>query len=336
MKVAFSNVSILAVSHIEAPFVLSSVEIEERLEHTYKRLHYEKGMLEKMTGIKERRYWDVDTQLSDVATEVALKCIQQAGIGKEKIGLLVNTSVCRDFLEPSVACFIHGNLKLPAGCVNFDLTNACLGFIDGMHVAGSMIESGSIDYALVVNAENPIFGIESTINKLAGPDCTEEYFNNNFATLTLGCGGAAMMLCRKELSPDSPVFSGGVFQAATAYNRLCMAKPEQMQTDTRELLRAGVELGIKAAALAGWQDEKFDVFIPHQVSASYIIKICGALNIDHNKNYLSFPYYGNIGPASVPFALSKALSENMIKKGDLVGILGFGSGINCGLMKISW
>jgi len=336
MKLSFSNVSILAVSHIEAPLVLSSAQIEERFEDTYRRLGYEKGMIEKMTGIKERRYWDVNTPLSEVATEAALKCIRDAGIELEKIGILINTSVCRDYLEPSVACLIHGSLKLSASCVNFDLTNACLGFIDGMHVAGTMIENGSIDYALVVNAENPILGIESTINKLAAPDCTEAYFNNNFATLTLGCGAAAMILCRKELSPGSPVFHGGVFQSATEYNRLCVAKPEWMQTDTRELLRSGVELGIKAAKLAGWQDEKFDVFIPHQVSASYIIKICEALNIDHSKNYLSFPYYGNIGPASVPFALSKAVSENVIKKGDLVGILGFGSGINCGLMKIRW
>ncbi len=336
MIASFSNVSILSLAHTEAPKVLSSVQIEERLQQTYERLNFKKGMLEQMTGIKERRYWDIGTPLHDVATEVALKCIDNAGISSSKIGVLINTSVCRDYLEPSVACLIHGCLKLSSQCVNFDLTNACLGFIDGMHVAAMMIENGSIDYALVVNAENPIFGIESTIDKLAAADCTESYFNNNFATLTLGCGGAAMLLCRKELAPGSPVFTGGVFRSATEYNRLCMAKPEQMQTDTRELLRAGVALGIQAAEEANWHNEHFDVFVPHQVSASYIMKICDALNIDHSKNYLTYPLYGNIGPASVPFALSKAVTENRVRPGDLVGILGFGSGINCGLMKIQW
>ncbi|MBL0144453.1 MAG: 3-oxoacyl-ACP synthase III [Chitinophagaceae bacterium] len=336
MQTSFSNVSILTLAHIVGPNILTSVAIEERLIPTYKRLGFKKGMIEKMTGIIERRYWDTSVQPSDIATQVATKCIEKANIPAEKIGLLINTSVCRDYIEPSVACLIHGNLKLPANCLNFDITNACLGFINGMHVAGLMIENGSIDYALIVNAENPIFGIEKTIEKLAQDDCTLEYFQNNLATLTLGCGGAAMLLCRKELAPDSPEFLGGVFRSNSDYNRLCIGQIEQMQTDTRMLLKTGITLGIETAKLAKWDEEHFDLFIPHQVSNNYIVKICEALNIDFSKNYLTYPLYGNMGPTSVPFALSKASSENIIKKGDLIGLLGFGSGINCGLMKIQW
>lgn len=336
MHFSFSNVSILALSHIAGPDILSTVDIEEKFEHTYQRLGFEKGMIEKMTGIIERRYWTDDIQPSEIATQAALTCIENANISKEKIGLLINTSVCRDYIEPSVACLIHGNIKLPSHCLNFDITNACLGFINGMHVAGLMIENGTIDYALIVNAENPIFGIQRTITKLAQDDCTMDYFQNNLATLTLGCGGAAMMLCRKDLAPDAPVFSGGVFQSASEHNRLCTGQIEQMQTDTRALLKTGIALGIETAKLAKWEEEKFDIFIPHQVSKNYIVKICEALNIDFNKNYLTYPFYGNIGPASVPFALSMASSDNKIAKGDLVGLIGFGSGVNCGLLKIRW
>lgn len=336
MLTSFSNVSVLALANIAGPQILSSVAVEERLTETYKRLGFEKGMIENMTGIMERRYWVACVQPSDIATEVATKCIEKSNIAPEKIGLLINTSVCRDYIEPSVACLIHGNLKLPAKCLNFDITNACLGFINGMHVAGLMIENGSIDYALIVNAENPMYGIEQTIAKLAQDDCTLEYFQNNLATLTLGCGGAAMMLCKKELAPQAPAFLGGVFRSNSDYNRLCTGQIEQMQTDTRMLLKAGIELGIETAKLAKWGEENFDIFVPHQVSKNYIVKICEALKIDFNKNYLTYPLYGNIGPASVPFALSKAVEENKIAKGDLVGILGFGSGINCGLMKIRW
>lgn len=336
MYTSFSNVSILALAHIAGPNILATAAIEQRLEPTFKRLGFEKGMIEKMTGIIERRYWNAAVQPSDIATQVAAACIEKANIPAEKIGLLINTSVCRDYIEPSVACLIHGNLKLPPNCLNFDITNACLGFINGMHTAGLMLENGSIDYALIVNAENPIYGIEHTIAKLAQDDCTMEYFQNNLATLTLGCGGAAMILCRKELAPDAPVFSGGVFQSATEHNRLCIAQTEQMQTDTRALLTYGLTLGTAAAKLAKWDEEDFDIFIPHQVSNNYIVKICGALKIDFYKNYLTFPLFGNLGPASIPFALSKANEENKIKKGNVIGLLGFGSGINCGLMKIRW
>ncbi len=324
------------MAHVEAPHVLTSAQIEDRLEKTYKRLNLKKGFIEQTTGIKERRYWDIGTPIDEIAALAAVKCINHAAIPAQKIGVLINTSVCRDYLEPSVACLIHSNLKLAPACVNFDLTNACLGFIDGMHVAAMMIENRSIDYALIVNAENPVFGIESTINQLAEADCDEAYFNNNFATLTLGCGAAAMILCHKDTAPESPSFLGGVFQTATEFSRLCMAKPEKMQTDTRGLLRSGIELGIKTAALAKWHEEKFDHFIPHQVSSAYIIKICEALNIEFEKNYLTYPYYGNIGPASVAYALSKAAEDELFKPGQLIGILGFGSGINCGLMKIRW
>ncbi|MFZ4056624.1 MAG: 3-oxoacyl-ACP synthase III [Ferruginibacter sp.] len=336
MHTQFSNVSILALANIAGPHVLSTSAIEERFTETYARLGFEKGMIEKMTGIIERRYWDIGVQPSTIATSVAETCIEKANIPKEKIGLLINTSVCRDYIEPSVACLIHGNLKFSANCLNFDITNACLGFINGMHVAGLMIENGSIDYALIVNAESPIYGIQQTITKLAQADCTIEYFQNNLATLTLGCGGAAMILCRKELAPDSPKFLGGVFQSDTNHNRLCIGQIEQMQTDTRMLLKTGVALGIEVAKQAKWADENFDIFIPHQVSRTYIEKICEALKIDFNKNYLTFPLFGNIGPASVPFALSKAIEDNTIQKGHLVGILGFGSGVNCGLMKIQF
>jgi len=268
LKATFSNVSILAMAHIDAPHVLTSAKIEDRLENTYKRLGLQKAFIENTTGIKERRYWDTGTPIDEIAVLAANACIEKAGIASAKIGVLINTSVCRDYLEPSVACIIHGNLKLAPGCVNFDLANACLGFIDGMHVAAMMIEKRSINYALIVNAENPIFGIDSTINKLAEADCTEAYFNNNFATLTLGCGAAAMILCHKDLASASPAFLGGVFQTATEYSRLCMAKPEKMQTDTRGLLRSGIELGVKTAALAKWHEEEFDLFIPHQVSSA--------------------------------------------------------------------
>ena len=75
------------------------------------------------------------------------KAIEAAGIDRNRIGLLIDTSVCRDHLEPSAAVAIHHMLDLPSNCLNFDLSNACLGFLDGlltlakilmMRIGGSM------------------------------------------------------------------------------------------------------------------------------------------------------------------------------------------------------
>ena len=74
----------------------------------------------------------------------AEEAIEEAGVDRDKIGVLINTSVCRDYLEPSTACLVHGNLGLHERCLNFDIGNACLAFLNGMDVAARMIERGEV------------------------------------------------------------------------------------------------------------------------------------------------------------------------------------------------
>ena len=68
-----------------------------------------------------------------------------AGVDRSRVGLLVNTSVSRDYLEPSTASIVSGNLGLNDNCLNFDIANACLAFLSGMDVASRMLERGEID-----------------------------------------------------------------------------------------------------------------------------------------------------------------------------------------------
>ena len=86
------------------------------------------GWLQSVTGIRTRRFWDRHQKPSDVAILAAQKALAQTSLDKDTLGALVSTSVCKDYLEPSVAAFVHGNLKLPSSCINFDAGNACLGF----------------------------------------------------------------------------------------------------------------------------------------------------------------------------------------------------------------
>ncbi|PMD04453.1 3-oxoacyl-ACP synthase III, partial [Brevibacterium paucivorans] len=78
------------------------------------------------------------------------KALAEAGIEAQQIGLMINASVTRANLEPSVAVSIHDGIGLPSSAMNFDIANACLGFVNAMAVAATMIESGAIEYALVV------------------------------------------------------------------------------------------------------------------------------------------------------------------------------------------
>ena len=133
------------------------------------RLGIRPGLIEEISGIKTRRFWNNGTQPSDAATLAAEKAIEEAGIDRNKIGVLINTSVCKDYLEPSTACLVHGNLGLGERCLNFDIGNACLAFLNGMDVAARMIERGEVEYALIVDGESSRPITEAIIELLLQP-----------------------------------------------------------------------------------------------------------------------------------------------------------------------
>jgi 3-oxoacyl-[acyl-carrier-protein] synthase-3 len=270
----------------------------------------------------------------------AEKALLDAGVDRSKIGLLVNTSVSRDFLEPSTASIVSGNLGLSDMCLNFDIANACLAFLSGMDVASRMLERGEIDYALIVDGETANMVYEKTLARMKNPELTEEQFRNELASLTLGCGAAAMVLSRVELAPDAPRYRGGVSRAATEWNTLCRGNLDRMVTDTRMLLIEGMKLASKTFAAArlamGWAVEEMDEFVVHQVSRVHTEAMIKAFNIDPKKVMTIFAEHGNIGPASVPIVLSKLKEMGRLKKGQRIALLGIGSGLNCSMAEVVW
>ncbi len=336
----FKNVVIQSLAAIDAPIKMTSAEIGEMLRPVIKRLGFRPGLIEELSGINARRFWNNGTQPSDAATLAAQKAIDEAGIDKQDIGVLISTSVCRDFLEPSNACLVHGNLGLHERCLNFDIGNACLAFLNGMDVAARMIERGEVEYALIVDAESSRPITESTIKRLLEPGVEEEQFRAEFASLTLGSGAAAMVLCRRELAPDGHSYLGSVTRAATQFNRLCYGQMDRMVTDTRVLLTEGLKLATKTFSAAreklGWIVGELDQFIIHQVSKAHTDSLMKLLGLDPQKVHRIYPELGNIGPAAVPIALAKAVEEGKIKSGDRVALLGIGSGLNCSMGEIVW
>jgi 3-oxoacyl-[acyl-carrier-protein] synthase-3 len=336
----FKNVAIAGLAHIDAPIILTSDQINLELKPTMERLGIKTNVLQDIAGIKSRRMWDGNLQASDVATMAAEKALLDAGIDRSRIGLLINTSVSRDFLEPSTASIVSGNLGLSDHTLNFDIANACLAFLSGMDVAGRMLERGEIDYALVVDGETANMVYEKTLARMKSPDLTEEQFRNELASLTLGCGAAAMVLSRVELAPEAPRYRGGVTRSATEWNTLCRGNLDRMVTDTRMLLIEGMKLATKtfsAARLAmGWAVEELDEFVVHQVSRVHTDTMIKAFGIDPKKVLTIFHEHGNIGPASVPIVLSKLKEMGRLKKGQRIALLGIGSGLNCSMAEVVW
>ena len=336
----FQHVAIAGLAHIDAPRRLSSDEINERLRPAMDRLGIKVDVLGDIAGIKARRLWDGPMLASDAATLAGVKALADAGIDPSKVGVLINTSVSRDFLEPSTASIVSGNLGRGDECQNFDVANACLAFINGMDIAARMIERGEIEYALIVDGETADLAYEKTINRLNAEGTTEEDFSNELATLTLGSGAAAMVMARAELAPGAPKYRGGVTRAATEWNKLCRGNLDRMVTDTRMLLIEGIKLAEKTFTAArqalGWVAEEIDQFVVHQVSQVHTKSFTAALGVDPSKVMTIFHEHGNIGPASVPIVLSKLREAGKLKKGDRVALMGIGSGLNCSMAEVVW
>lgn len=336
----FENVVIKSVVSVDPPHAVSSEEIQERLRPALRRLRVRGNPLVDLAGIKERRYWDAGMMPSDAATLAGRKALERAEIEPDRIGLLINTSVSRDFLEPSTACVVHSNLKLPNTCESFDVGNACLAFINGMNIAGRMLERGEIDYALVVNGESSREINENTIRRLLQPGVTREQFKSEFASLTLGSGAAAMVLSRRDLEPAGHLYKGGVTRAATQFNTLCRGWNHQMWTDTRSLLIEGMKLASLTYAAArtvlGWVINDLDHIVIHQVSKAHTDSFIQRFGVSPERVYRIFPMLGNIGPASIPTVLSRIVDEGRVRSGDKIALMGIGSGLNCSMAEVVW
>ncbi|MCW2802426.1 MAG: acyl-CoA:acyl-CoA alkyltransferase [Propionibacteriaceae bacterium] len=331
-----NNTAILSVCAVEAPIVVTSAEFDQRLSCTYERVGMRGGMLEELAGVRERRWWPEDVSFADAAAMAGAKALAEAGVDPSQVGLMINSSVSRAYLEPSSAVAVHHQLGLPTSCLNFDLANACLGFVNGIQLAGTMIDAGQADYALIVDAEGARHTQQVTLDRLAADDATADDLRSQFATLTLGSGAAAMVLGRADRHPEGHRVVGGVSRAGTEHHDLCVGDLNRMRTDTKQLFNAGLALALEtwkdAAADFSW--DNVDCFVAHQTSLVHIKALCKALDVDLARFPLTLPTYGNMGPAAVPFTL--ASQADVLQAGDQVVLIGIGSGLNTSFAEITW
>ena len=323
------------MGHAAAPEVVTSAWIDEQLAETYERCGVRPGLLESVAGIIERRWWPEDVTFDEAAALAGTVAMADAGVTPDQIDLLISTSVSKHHLEPSVACAVHYRLGLGPHAVNFDLGNACLGFVNAMNIATMAIETGQAKTVLIVDGEGSRQPQLSTIERLRQPDATLTDIFEQFASLTLGSGAAAMVMGTHREGAHR--FLGGISRAATVHYDLCVGDLDTMRTDTAGLLEGGLTLASEAfdeALGLGWEWTDLDRYVMHQVSAVHTTKLCELLGVDIDKVPLTYPAFGNMGPAAVPYTLSTIAPQ--IGAGERVLLMGIGSGLNCAGVELLW
>jgi len=331
--------------------IVTSLSLEERLAPIYDKFNLSYGRLELITGIRERRLWDDDITPSKAGIKAAEKAISESGVNKEDIGCLLHTSVSRDFLEPATATVVHDSLGLPPTATIFDISNACLGFINGMVTLANMIELGQIKAGIVVGCESSKRLIDTTIDKLLeDPDITRDKLKLAFATLTLGSGAVAVVLTHSSLSQDGHTLLGGITRAASQHNSLCRIEADasfldfdelpDMRTDYEGVLKNGLKLAPdtweNTKQELGWKNSDVDKFFTHQVSAVHSKLLFKALGLDNTKDFSTVEYLGNIGSVSLPITMAVGIDQGHLNPGDKVAMLGIGSGLVCLMLGLEW
>ena len=165
--------------------MVTSEQIETRLASLYERLRLPEGRLELMSGIRERRFWPPGVLPGQMSVETGRRALEISGVDRREVGALVHGSVCRDYLEPATAAGVHHGLDLPAECILYDVSNACLGLLNGMIQVANMIELGQIRAGLVVGTESSRGLVEATIAQLnADESLTRKEIKPAFGGLT--------------------------------------------------------------------------------------------------------------------------------------------------------
>ncbi len=339
----FENVCIESLGISLPDEIWTSADIESRLAPLYERLKLPAGRLELMTGIRERRMWAPGTRPSDASAAAGRAALEKSAIRRDDIELFIHAAVSRDMLEPATASFAHMKIGLPASAQIFDVSNACLGFLNSLTVAAAMIEAGQIRSALVVSGENGRPLVEQTLRTLLEQPLSRNAIKPFFANLTIGSAAVAAVVChRSVVRGRQHRLLGGIARAATQHSALCQgdtygAEALAMQTDSEQLLVAGVELARSTwSTFSQEQGTAFTRYLCHQVGSTHRRKLYEALQLDEAKDFSTFERLGNTGSVALPVTLASAVEAGAVKDGDRVALLGIGSGLNCLMLALEW
>ena len=290
------------------------------------------------TGIKERRIADDNTATSDLAKEAALNAIKDAKILPEDIQLLIVATITPDMMFPSTACVVQNKIGAKnAAC--FDISAACSGYLYAIAIAEQFIKTGVYKNALVIGAE-----------KLTA---ITDWKDRNTCILFGDGAGAAVL---GKVNDDSGIMSvylgsdgtqcdilklpaGGSRMPAshkTIDERLHYLKMEGSEL-FKHAVRIMTDAGERAAKAAGLKSpQEIDCVIPHQANVRILNAVAKKIGIPENKIYLNIERYGNMSSASTAVALAEAVQTKRIKKGDIILLDAFGSGLVWGAIVIKW
>jgi 3-oxoacyl-[acyl-carrier-protein] synthase-3 len=318
---------------------VSSREILQEID-SLNRFGVSHDWLDKAMGIHERRVAEAGVLPSDMATHAALEAMKHAGVVPADIDAIIYAGVIRDYLEPATAHIVQHKIDA-RNAVAFDVTNACHGFMNGIHLMDALIATGQVRRGLVVTGEQGFRYTEKAMQALRHTD-DRTTFTKLVGGLTLGDAGAAILLGPK-LGPDSG-FMGFMLQSQGEHSALCVCGHEGegavLETDMASIVAKGIAmLGDMYDEFMGklkWSPVDIDKFVHHQVGLKVFAHHAHYAKISLEIMPNTLTTMGNLITASIPVNLHKLRINNEIQRGQKVFIAGAGSGLSVSQAGLIW
>ncbi len=321
--------------------VVGSEDVRRRVFEA-NRFRIPNGLIQRATGIVERRYRDEDEQSSDLALKASLVAMERADVAPQDIDLLIFASCTQDVAEPATANILQEKLGLPNAQV-FDAKNACNSFLTGLDIADSHIRAGKSKCALVAVGETLSLTINWGIKSI-------DDLRSSISSLTLGDAGGAVVLRGSTNGNGQGIITsafrsyGEKWRLATVLGGGSMHRFEEeycyFTSSPQALMEAAYEHipGLVADILEriGWSASDVEVACAHQVSEEMVYGLADRCGISLEGTIVSVTDCGNTAAASIPICLGRAYERGMLKPGTKVLLVGGAAGFSVGAVPLIW
>jgi 3-oxoacyl-[acyl-carrier-protein] synthase-3 len=270
------------------------------------------------TGIRERHIVEKGVATSDLAVEAAKKCLERRGIPASELEVIIVATVTPDMFFPATACLVQDKLGVK-GAWGFDLSAACSGFPYALQIGAKLIESGMHKKVMVFGDGAGAVLLEPCEGDEIGLiDYVHEIDGSGAVSLNMPGGGS--------LNPST---------VATVE-----AKMHYVHQDGGAVYKFAVRKMAEAAEAVltrnGVTGKDLKCFIPHQANKRIILSTAERLGMAEECVVINIDRYGNTTAATIPLAMTTALEDGRLKKGDLVLLASVGAGFTVGATLLQW
>lgn len=289
------------------------------------------------TGIEERRFASPEQATSDLCYEATQKLLASMKMDPQEIDFIMVCTCTPDYPVPSTACVLQSKLNL-SGVPAVDINAACSGFMYGLTMATSMVQTGLYKNVLVIGAET----LSRVMDMQDRNTCV--LFGDGAAAAIIGEVEEGSGILATHLGAEGE--DEGILQIPGGGSRYpstlesVHAKKQFVQMKGQNVYKFAVH-ALLEATLAALEKAKVEAsqiarFFPHQANLRIIEAAAKRMNVSSDKFHVNLHKVGNTSAASVGLALADALEKGMVKKGDYIALTGFGAGLTYGSVVMKW